>query len=185
MESSKDSVQRGLLQPSATEIVRGNMHNRPLLLQRHRLRLTEEDLRQEKVPRGESPSGKKGRKAFKSYCKGNCTNPLCNFWHPPVCQNYKSETGCNIGDTSLVRHTEAGKHSKKSQNSGGKDRSPDRRSQKHLGCVPQDTEPPKKSILQKSGKMGSNCTVKFSKGMWHHIKNSEKKGSVARGSSKV
>ena len=39
-------------------------------------------------PRGESPSGRKGQKACKSYLKGTCTNPSCNYWHPPVCQNY-------------------------------------------------------------------------------------------------
>ena len=24
--------------------------------------------------------------------------PSCKFWHPPVCQNYKSEKGCVYGD---------------------------------------------------------------------------------------
>ena len=26
-----------------------------------------------------------------------CTNPSCNFWHPPVCLSYKSESGCTHG----------------------------------------------------------------------------------------
>ena len=38
-----------------------------------------------------------------------------------------------------------------------------------LGCVSQDC-PPRKSILRETGKLGSNHTVKFSKGTWHHIK---------------
>ena len=26
-----------------------------------------------------------------------CKNPSCKFWHPHVCQNYKSEKGCSKG----------------------------------------------------------------------------------------
>ena len=26
----------------------------------------------------------------------NCSNPSCVFWHPPVCQKYKSKTGCTF-----------------------------------------------------------------------------------------
>ena len=46
-----------------------------------------------------------------------------------------------------------------------------------LGCVSHDTEPPKKSFLWKSVKIGSNRAVTFSKSTWHHIrKNRERKG---------
>ena len=38
-----------------------------------------------------------------------------------------------------------------------------------MGCVSQDSHP-RKSIQRKEGKLGSNHTVKFSKGAWHHIK---------------
>ena len=44
-----------------------------------------------------------------------------------------------------------------------------------MGCVPQDSHP-RKSILRKEGKLGSNHAVKFSKGTWHPIKNRERKG---------
>ena len=53
-----------------------------------------------------------------------------------------------------------------------------------LGCVSQDSHP-RKSIQRKEGKLGSNHTVNFSKGTWHHFKNSGKKGSIARNYSKV
>ena len=33
--------------------------------------------------------------------------PSCKFWHPPVCQNYKSETGCKNGRKCFFRHVEA------------------------------------------------------------------------------
>ena len=36
--------------------------------------------------------------------------------------------------------------------------------------------PPKTSILQRSGKSGSNHIVKFSKDTGHHIKNRDRKG---------
>ena len=44
-----------------------------------------------------------------------------------------------------------------------------------LGCVSQDTEPPTKSFLRKSCKLGSYCTVTSSKGKWHPIKIWERK----------
>ena len=37
----------------------------------------------------------------------NCSNPSCLFWHPPVCQNYKSEKRCVYGDKCHFRHVEA------------------------------------------------------------------------------
>ena len=82
-----DSVQEETL-----EVIVNNEHKRPLLLNAQ----TQIDGRMPSKgigPRGESPSGRKGQKACNSYRKGNCTNPSCGCWHPPVCQNYKSEAG--------------------------------------------------------------------------------------------
>ena len=36
-----------------------------------------------------------------------CTVPSRNSWHPPVCLNYKSESGCKYGDKCQFRHDEA------------------------------------------------------------------------------
>ena len=45
----------------------------------------------------------------------------CKFWHPPVCQNYKSETGCMYGRTCFFRLVESEeKPSKKSKKDGAK-----------------------------------------------------------------
>ena len=50
-----------------------------------------------------------------------CTYPSCNFWHPPVCLNFKSALGCTYGEKCLFRHVEAeGQPSKKSKKSGVK-----------------------------------------------------------------
>ena len=38
---------------------------------------------------------KVGQRACQNYFKGSCANPSCDCWHPPVCQNYKSVSGCN------------------------------------------------------------------------------------------
>ena len=58
--------------------------------------------------------------------------PSCKFGHPPVCQNYKSETGCKYGRTCFFRHVEADeKPSKKSKKGGAKG----------SGCVSRDACP--------------------------------------------
>ena len=41
--------------------------------------------------RGESPSGTRGKIPCRNILRGTCTCPSCNFRHPPVCLNYKSE----------------------------------------------------------------------------------------------
>ena len=52
--------------------------------------------------------------------KGNCTNPSCHYWHPPVCQNYISESGCKFGEKCVFRHTEVDSQpSRKSKKSCG------------------------------------------------------------------
>ena len=116
---------------------------------------------------------------YKFYLKRSCTNPPCNYWHPPVCQNYKSEAGYKVGDKwSNQRQTEADRRpSEKSKKSCGKRSAALFKESKQLGCTFRDTEPPKKSILRKSPKkMGSNCTVIFSKGTIHRVKIRERKG---------
>ena len=112
--------------------------------------------------RGESLSGRKGQKAGKHHLKGTCSNSSCNSWHPPVCQNCKSVSGCKLGDKCLFRHTEVdGQPSTKSKKSGGKGSVALLKESVQLGCVSQATHSPQKSILWKSGKFGSNRAVAF------------------------
>ena len=73
------------------------------------------------------------------------------------------------------RHVEAEKHSKKSKKGGAKGSVALLKESIQLGCVSQDSHP-RKSILRKNGKLGSNHAVKFSKGTWHQIKIRERKG---------
>ena len=128
------------------------------------------------IPRGKSPPGLKGKSACRNFFKGKCTEPSCDYWHPPVCQNYKSESGCKYGDYCQFRHTEAGgQPSKKSKKRGGKGAADLLKETFQLGCVSQDY-PQKKFILWEVGKLGSNQTVIFSKGTWHHVNILERKG---------
>ena len=76
------------------------------------------------------------------------------FWHPPVCQNYKSETGCKFGRTCFFRHVEAeGKPYKKSKKGGAKGSAAILKEFLQLGCASQDSYP-RKSILREPGMLG-------------------------------
>ena len=69
-----DSVQEKAVAIFATEVLVDNEHNRPLLLQERRHRLTEVN----------------PRKRVKIF-KGICTNPSCHYLHPPVCPKITSQ----------------------------------------------------------------------------------------------
>ena len=96
------------------------MDNCPRPHQIRRPRLTE---REKNPQRFRQHGWKLFRQQGKISCRySNCNNPSCNYWHPPVCQNCKSQTGCNYGNKCYCRHVEAGeKPSKKSKKGGAKD----------------------------------------------------------------
>ena len=90
----KDSAQEEIHVVSAT--MRTNVENQrahPLLLQNRRRKSEGMSLR------GRSPSGKRSRRPCKDYISGKCTNPSCDSWHPPVCQNFKTHSGCKFGES--------------------------------------------------------------------------------------
>ena len=83
--------------------------------------------------------------------------PSCKFWHPPVCQDYKSGTGCKYGRTCFFRHVEAEeKPNKKPKKGGAKGSVALLKESTPLVCV--------------EGKLGSKHAVNFSKGTWHQIR---------------
>ena len=109
--------------------------------------------------RGESLSGTRGRSPCRKFLWRTCTYPSCNFWHPPVCLNYKSESGCAYGEKCRFRHAEAdGQPSKKSKKSGVRGPVALLKESFQMCCVSQDSHP-KNSILRKEGKVGLNHTV--------------------------
>ena len=54
--------------------------------------------------RGRSPSGQTNRQPRKDFLKGICTKLPCDYWHPPECQFYKSESGCKFGNKCSFPH---------------------------------------------------------------------------------
>ena len=118
--------------------------------------------------RGESPSDKRSRIPCR-YRK--CTHPSWSYWHPPVCQNYTSETGCICGNKCFFSTCWA-----RCQRKGGAKGSVALMKESfQLGCVSQDSYQ-RKSIPCERRKFGSNRTVKFSNDTWHQINIREKKG---------
>ena len=118
----------------------------------------------------------KGRRFFCSKERRNCTNPSCNERHPPMCQNYISETGCKCGEKFHFRHIELEeKPNKKSKKDSAKGSVALLRELTLMNCVSQDPHP-KNSILRREGQLGSSHTVKFSRGTWRQIKIRERKG---------
>ena len=105
-----------------------------------------------KRPQESSPSEWKRQQPCKTYLKGNCTNPSCAHWHPPISLDYKTESGCKFGDMCLFRHAVV-EPSKKSKKSGGKGSVALLKNSKQVGCAFQDTEPQKsKYTTSKIGK---------------------------------
>ena len=70
--------------------------------------MTGKVLRKGKSPWGRGPSGKGSRKPLRNHLSGSCTIPSCDYWHPPACQNYKSESGCKFGEKCTIRQQERG-----------------------------------------------------------------------------
>ena len=53
---------------------------------------------------GKSNLGMILRQPCRYFLIGTCTRSLCEYWHPPECQFYKTESGCTAGDKCLFPH---------------------------------------------------------------------------------
>ena len=53
---------------------------------------------------GKSNRGAILRQPCRDHLKGTCTRSLCEEWHPPECQFYKTEAGCKARDQCLFPH---------------------------------------------------------------------------------
>ena len=56
--------------------------------------------------KGRSNHGATLRQPCRCDLKGTCTRSPCEYWHPPECQLYKTETGCKAEDKCLFPHDE-------------------------------------------------------------------------------
>ena len=158
-----------MIQRVETEAVRDKKDKRPLLHRKRRHILTERYLQKVEATEGEVLLEQEAR--FRAdISSGESVRARNVIIGPPVCLNYKPESGCNYGDKCRFRHVEVDvQPSKKLKKSGVKGSVALIKDSKQLGCVSQDSHP-RKSIRRKDGKLRSNDAVKFSKGTWHHKK---------------
>ena len=54
--------------------------------------------------RDRSQTGRILRQPCRCCLKGTCPRPPWEYWHPPECQFYKTESGCKAGDKCLFPH---------------------------------------------------------------------------------
>ena len=127
--------------------------------------------------KGESSSGIGGKIPCRNFLRRKFTKPSCNFGHPSVCLDYKSDKGCKYGDKCRFRHVEVDvQPSKKSKKSGVTGSVAFFFLESiQLGFVSHAFHL-RRSIPRKEGKSGSNHTVGHVAP--HH--NSGQKRSIAR-----
>ena len=114
---------------------------------------------------GKSNHGSILRQLCRCYLKGTCTRSPCDFWHPPECQFYKTETGCKARDNPLFPHhkvdEQPNKKPKKVYYSHKRRESDDNNAVAivkivpQLGCVSQDSD----ALVSQRGKQlrGNRC----------------------------
>ena len=108
--------------------------------------------------RGKSNPGTMLRQPCRYHLKCYCTRSPCEYWHPPECQLYKTETGCKAGDKCVFPHHEVDEQQNKKPKKGfysfKRWESDDNNTVAivkvvpQLGCVPQDSE----ALVSQSGK---------------------------------
>ena len=103
-KSGKTTIDQTLVEKPRSGLSLVNEHNHPLLF-RERRQMDERKLFKYGSPRAESLSGLLRQKTVKNL-RRTCTETSCDFWHPPVCLNQQSESGCMYGDKCFL-HTEA------------------------------------------------------------------------------
>ena len=112
--------------------------------------------------------------------RAKCKRSSCDFRHPPVCRNYKSESRCIHGSNCLFRHADGEeKPSKRSKKESTQGAGAILKHRKVQVCVSQNSDP-KKSILRKAGQVRGNAsaghTCKFSGRTWYEIRIRDTKG---------
>ena len=72
---------------------------------------------------------------------------LCDCWHPPECQFYKSGTGCKFGAECPLPHWKG--ETQRPKKDGDKSAVATVKSERQLGCVSQDAEPPESVAISR------------------------------------
>ena len=81
-----------------TETIKDKQDNRPVLRQKRRRRPTEKPLNKVQAAEEKVLLEQEGRFRADISFRRRWTGSSCNYWHPPMCLNSKSESGCKNGE---------------------------------------------------------------------------------------
>ena len=95
-----------------------------------------------KSPGRKSPSGRISRQPCKDHLKGIYTNPSCEKWHSPECLLHKTDNKCAFAHRRVDEQPR-----KRSQQNGDKSAVALLKEAKNLGCIFEDMEPAKSSLI--------------------------------------
>ena len=104
----------------------------------------------------------------------------CDFWRPPECQHYKTQSGCKFGEKCVFRDKVDSQPNKKQKKNGGKGSVALWKNSKQFVCVFQDVEPSKSKIYEGHQILGTEAKRASPKSNITPRENSGKKGSFAR-----
>ena len=151
VESKKASVPKDALAVSATTRTSAEMvHALPLLPQNRRREKGGKSSAHCGTPREISSSARRFQKPY----EGTCTNPSCNSWNPPVCQNdnYKqSALSYTIGQSAEQGTKEGWKTGSAAMV----------KNVQNLGCVSQDVVPPASASILRKGRNSSRSKLRL------------------------
>ena len=130
--------------------------------------------------RGRSPCGKTNRQPCKNFLKGICTKKPCDFWHPPECQSYKSESGCKFGTQCSFPQWKVEEQPNKRPKKGDKRAVAITKDVRQLGCVSQDVEPPESAAISRKGTKVLDQLDKYDSQEFRCVKQTSEKAKVHR-----
>ena len=121
--------------------------------------------------------------------KNACTKILCDYWHLPRCQFYKTETGCKFDVECVFPHWNVEEQpNKRLKKDDDKSAVAIVKSVQQLGCVSQDVEPSDSVTISWEGPKGLRPSrrVRFTRVALRHPNIRESKGpSLKKYKSKV
>ena len=133
----------------------------------------------ERNARGRSQSEKFNRPPCKYFLKGTCTKLLCEYWHPPECQFYKTKSGSMFGAECSFPHWQVEKQPNKKPKKGNDESAVAAvKSARQLSCVSQDAEPPDSVTIFRKGTtvLGPVRRVRFTRAAFRQANIPENKG---------
>ena len=101
----------------------------------------------------------------------------CDYWCPPECQHYKTQSGCKFGEKCVFRDKRVDSQpNKKQKKNGGKGSLALWKNSKQFGCVFENVEPPKSIIYEGTKSLAPKRSVQVPKVTLRHVKIRERKG---------